>query len=220
VTTEAIQANDVALPGDVPARDATLLIDRRKLAAWDATGAIAILLVGSFLHFAYELSGFSLPVAIFGSVNESTWEHLKLFLWPGLGFAIVQHAYLRDEVHNFWLAKAAAMTVTALAIVLSFYCYLGIALPLYGRGFLAADIGTAVFGIVLGQWVSWRLLTGQPKAAWTRIAGIVAILLMIAAVIAFTFVPPRVFLFENFYGYRYLGEFGILSDYTPYLVFR
>jgi hypothetical protein len=220
VTTEAVRTDGVPLPGDSPARVTTLRIDRRKVALWDATGAVAILLVGSFLHFAYELSAFSLPVAIFGSVNESTWEHLKLFVWPGLGFAIVQHAYLRDEVNNFWLAKAAAMAVTALGIVLSFYFYLGIALPLYGRGFLAADIGTAVFGIALGQWVSWRLLTAPPKAAWTRIAGVVAIVLMITAVVVFTFAPPRVFLFENFYGYQYLGEFGILDDYTPYLVFQ
>jgi hypothetical protein len=205
---------------DVPARAQGRRVDRRKIAAWDATGGVAILLVGSFLHFAFELSGFALPVAVFGAVNESTWEHLKMFLWPGLGFAIVQHAYLRFEVNNFWFAKAAAMAVTALAIVLSFYCYLGIALPLYGRGFLAADIGTAVFGIALGQWVSWRLLTAPPKAAGTRMAGIVAIVLMITAVIVFTFLPPRVFLFENFYGYRYLGEFGILDDYSPYLVFK
>jgi hypothetical protein len=219
MTSEAAPTGVVPL-ADVPTRAEGFRVDRRKVALWDATGAVAILLVGSFLHFAYELSAFSLPVAIFGSVNESTWEHLKLFVWPGLGFAIVQHAYLRDEVNNFWLAKAAAMAVTALGVVVAFYFYLGIALPLYGRGFLAADIGTAVFGIALGQWVSWRLLTAPPKAAWTRIAGVVAIVLMITAVIVFTFAPPQVFLFENFYGYRYLGEFGILDDYTPYLVFQ
>ena len=36
----------------------------------------------------------------------------------------------------------------------------------------------------------------------------------------FTFAPPHAFLFENFFGYRYSGEFGILRDYTPYLVFK
>jgi hypothetical protein len=35
----------------------------------------------------------------------------------------------------------------------------------------------------------------------------------------FTYFPPRIFVFENFYCYEYTGEFGILDDYAPYRVF-
>ena len=51
--------------------------------------------------------------------------------------------------------------------------------------------------------------------------GAIAILvLMGVAFVVFTWAPPRIFLFENFAFYRYSGEFGILKDYTPYLVFK
>jgi hypothetical protein len=195
-------------------------VNRRKIALWELAGGVAILLVASFLHFLYEISGFAAPAAIFGSVNESTWEHLKIFFWPGLGYAVVQHAYLRHEVNNFWVAKATSLVLTAAGIVVSFYFYLGIALPLYGKGVLWADILTGVIGITLGQLASYRLLTRSPLRSGVRTVGVAAITALAVAVIAFTFAPPRLFLFENFYGYTYTGEFGILEDYEPYLVFR
>jgi hypothetical protein len=30
---------------------------------------------------------------------------------------------------------------------------------------------------------------------------------------------PRIFLYEDFLGYEYTGQFGILDDYTNYLIF-
>ena len=65
---------------------------RRTTALWEA-GA---------LHFVYELSGFNWFAALFGSVNESTWEHLKLFFWPGLVCALVEHAFVKDYANNCW----------------------------------------------------------------------------------------------------------------------
>ena len=66
--------------------------DKRKILLWEIGAFVWIMLAGSAFHFIYELSGFALPAAVFGSVNESTWEHLKLFYWPALAFTIVQHA--------------------------------------------------------------------------------------------------------------------------------
>lgn len=195
-------------------------LDRLGVALWETVGGLVILLVGSFLHFAFELSDFSLLVAPFGAVNESTWEHLKLFYWPGVAMAVIQHAYLRHRVPNFWLAKGAAVAVTPIGVALAFYCYLGIVLPIDGTGTLSGTIVTAIIGIALGQYASYRLLTSPPRPAWTRHLGIALILSLGVAMVAFTFAPPHMFLFENFYGYQYSGDFGILEDYTPYLIFR
>ncbi|MBM4408142.1 MAG: hypothetical protein FJ038_05995 [Chloroflexi bacterium] len=159
-------------------------------------------------------------MAPFGSVNESTWEHLKLFYWPGVAMAAVQHAYLRHRVNNFWLAKGVSLLAIALGVSLSFYTYLGIVIPIEGKGSFLGTFATAVFGVGLGQCLSYRLLVGRPRGAWTRTAGIALIVALGAAFVVFTFAPPRIFLFENFAFYRYSGEYGILADYTPYLVFR
>ncbi len=195
-------------------------LSRRQILAWDAVGAVVILLVGSFLHFVYELSGYSPVVAPFGSVNESTWEHLKLFVWPGIAFAIVQHAYTRGRVANFWQAKAISLWVTAVGVAIAFYVYLGIVFPIDGKGTLAGTIVTAIIGIVLGQAASTAVLTRRPWSARSRLVAGIAIATLAAMVIAFTFVPPHVFLFEDFFGYRYTGNYGILPDYEPYRVFR
>ncbi len=192
----------------------------RLVAAWEVAGFLVILLVGSFLHFLYELSGFALPAAIFGSVNESTWEHLKLFYWPGVAFAVIQHAYLRRRVSNFWLAKGMSLALITVLEIIAFYCYVGIVVPIDGKGTLAGSIITAMIAIGIAQYVSFRFLTGSPRAAWTRTLGIGLLVALGVMMIVFTFAPPHVFLFDNFFGYRYSGDFGILKDYTPYLVFK
>jgi hypothetical protein len=195
-------------------------IDRRTLLLWEVVGGTVVLLVGSFLHFAYELAGFQGPAAIIGSVNESTWEHMKLFVWPGVGYAITQHAFLRQRLNNFWLAHASALWLTTLGTIAAFYAYVGIVVPIYGKGTLAGTIVTAIIGIALGRWSAYRLLLAPERGPRSRLVGIALIVALLAMVVAFTYAPPHVFLFENFFGYKYNGAFGILPDYEPYRVFK
>lgn len=192
---------------------------KRSLALWQGSAVIVITLIASLLHFAFELSGFWTPMALFGSVNESTYEHLKIFFWAGLVFALVQHAYVKEYANNYWAAKAVALAVTPVGIIVSFYFYLGIVLPIWGRGTLALDIGTGVFGVVLGEWLAYRIMTSPPRSRRSKQRGLAGIAAMIVLASTLTWVPPRMFLFENFFGYEYSGQYGILDDYTPYLVF-
>jgi hypothetical protein len=196
------------------------VINKRRIAAWEFLGFLVIFFAGSFLHFIFELSGFNTVFAPFGSVNESTWEHLKLFYWPALVFAAVEHAFIRGEVNNFWAAKAHSVVLTPLVVALAFYAYVGVVVPIDGKGTLAGTLVTAAIGVGLGQWAGYRLLTGPQRSRRWHVAGVIAIVAMGAAFVVFTFLPPRIFLFENFFGYAYDGQFGILADYTPYLVFK
>jgi hypothetical protein len=214
-----LAADPLASPA-ATADDAPRVINRRKVAAWEILGFLVIFFAGSFLHFIFELSGFNRLFAPFGSVNESTWEHLKLFYWPALMFAVVQHAFIRHEVNNFWTAKAASILITPFIVALSFYAYIGIVIPIDGKGTLFGTLVTAALGVGLGQWASYRLLTGPQRSSRWHWAGVIAIVAMGAAFVVFTFLTPRFFLFENFFGYKYDGQFGILADYTPFLVFK
>jgi hypothetical protein len=47
-------------------------------------GILFISLLGSLIHFLYDLSGKSLLVGLIAPINESVWEHLKLPLVPTL----------------------------------------------------------------------------------------------------------------------------------------
>lgn len=46
---------------------------RLKLALWDIGTVFWVCIVGSTLHFAFELSEYWRPMALFGAVNESAW---------------------------------------------------------------------------------------------------------------------------------------------------
>ena len=109
--------------------------------------------------------------------------------------------------------------ITPLGIIGSFYFYLGILLPINGRGTLVLDIGTGVFGVILGEWLAYRWMIREPfHINYKRVAQ-VTLASLILVVPLLTYFPPKVFLFENFWGYSYQGDFGILDDYGPYLVF-
>ena len=193
---------------------------RRKIIYWEIGAFFFIMLFGSFFHFIYELSDFNGIVALFGSVNESTWEHLKLFFDPGLVFFLVQHAFMRHEVNNYWWRTAVALALVPVGVITSFYFYLGIALPMYGEGFLWADISTGAFGVLLGNIASYRILTSPPKPPRFESLGRIAIVVMLAMMLTFTYFTPRFFIFEDFFGYEFTDQFGILEDYTDYLVFE
>lgn len=194
-------------------------VDRRAVLRWEVGAFLVTMIGGSALHFAFELSGFAEPVALVASVNESTFEHLKLFFWPALIFTLVEHAYMKDRCNNYWWGKGLALLVTPLGVIASFYFYIGIAVPLTGRGYLPFDIATGAIGVVLGNVVAYRVLTSPPKGRAYKRAG-VAIMAVLALLMATSaWLTPRFFLYENFFGYEYSGAYGILEDYTPYLVF-
>ncbi len=46
-----------------------------KILRYELFGIIFIVLLGSSLHFTYELSGENPLVGAFSAVNESVWEH-------------------------------------------------------------------------------------------------------------------------------------------------
>ncbi len=192
---------------------------RRKVVFWEIGAFFFIMIFGSFFHFIYELSGFNSIAALFGSVNESAWEHLKLFFYPGLLFFLVQHAFVKEFANNYWWGKAAALAVTPLGVLASFYFYLGIALPIYGKGFLWADISTGAFGVLLGNIVSYRILTAPQREKRFDLAGQIVMLGMTAAFLLLTYFPVKVFLFNDFLGYEYRDQYGILEDYSEHLVF-
>jgi hypothetical protein len=192
---------------------------KRMLLLWEVGAFVFIMLTSSAFHFIYELSDFNPIAAAFGSVNESTWEHLKLFFWPGLAYTLVQHAFVKDFANNYWWAKAAALLAVPAGVIFSFYFYLGIALPRYGNGWLWADISTGAFGILLGNIVAYRIMTAPPRDKRVNRRGQIVMAVMAVAFVVFTFFTPRFFLFEDFLGYEFRGNFGILDDYSEHLVF-
>ena len=195
-------------------------VARRKALYWEVAGFTFINAMAGVLHFAFELSNFYEPLAVVASVNESTFEHLKLYFWPGLLFAFVQHAYIRGEVNNYWWGKGLALLATPVTLTVAFYAYLGVVIPIDGRGTLGWTLAIGAASVLVGNVVAYRILVAHALPNGRRNGGLLIMGVLTVLMATSAWFPPQFFLYENFFGYEYSGEFGILDDYTPYLVFQ
>ena len=190
-----------------------------KLALWDIGCVFWVAVVGSLLHFAFELTDYWTPMALVAAVNESAWEHTKMYFWPGLVWALVQYTYTRDDANNYWFGKAMALVTTPTLIMLTYFGYMEWSFAVGVKPSLPLMLSIMIFGIAAGQFLSWCILSREPLAINTRRWAGVAYTVTLVAFSTLTFLPPKYFVFENFACYTYTGEYGILADYEPYRIF-
>ena len=193
--------------------------EKLTLAAWELGCVVWICVAGALLHFAFELSEFWTPMALVAAVNESAWEHTKMYFWPGLVFALVQYTYTRHMASNYWLGKAVALALTPILIFALYYGYMSWALSSGGKPSLAIMLGIMVFAVIAAQASSYKILTAAPFAPVMSRYAAVTYAVLVFMFSTFTYFPPKLFLFENYFCYQYTGDFGILPDYEPYRVF-
>ncbi len=77
-------------------------------------------LVGTFLHFLYDLTNHNKLVGVFSAVNESVWEHIKLALTPTFLFSLID-GYFYGYYNNYFFAKLISILSIIIVIPLLFY---------------------------------------------------------------------------------------------------
>jgi len=177
-------------------------MNRKNIFRWEAGGAAFIIAAGSALHFVFEWSGEWRPVAWLAAVNESTWEHFKLGFWPALLFALIEYPVLKGKAENFWAGKATCLWAMPVIIGTVFYGYKAA----LGRHFLWADILLFVLAAVIGQYLSFRILTARPLSPTRKKIALAGLIILLSAFALLTYFPPRLFLFMD----PRTGGFGIL----------
>ena len=96
----------------------------RNISLWQLWGFAVTSLGGTLLHFLYDWAGKSLLAAPFSGVNESTWEHMKLFFFPAFLFAVLQSFFFREQT-DFWCVKLRGTLIGLALIPALFYTYNG-----------------------------------------------------------------------------------------------
>ena len=189
---------------------------KKNIAVWEIAGFFFVLIFGSLLHYAFELSGFWKPVALVAAVNESTWEHLKMVFWPGLFFFTAQYYFLRNMAYanRFWCAKATCLFLMPLIIAVGWYAAIGF----LGENIFAVNIILFVAAIIIAQLVSYLILTNKISTFIRHKSAIVVILLLTLAFATLTYLPPKIFLFEHM-DLENTGQYGILASYKDLLIF-
>ena len=99
---------------------------KRQIGLWQLVGFAVTSLIGTLLHFLYELTDGSMLAAPFSGVNESTWEHMKLLFFPMLLFSAVQFAAAGQNYPNFLAVRAVSILAGTLLIPVLFYTYTGV----------------------------------------------------------------------------------------------
>jgi hypothetical protein len=178
---------------------------KRSIQRWEIAGILFIIVIGSLWHFVYEWGGCLRPLALLFPVNESTWEHFKLGFWPGLIWLLIELPFIRKKAKNIAIAKAAGLMAMPIVTAILFYAYTAVT----GQNYLFADISTFVVGVIVGQWISMRLMTRPAiELPWLRLVSLGALVAMTVAFLALTFYPPKNFLFVD----PRNGEYGILLE--------
>lgn len=173
---------------------------KRSIGLWQLMGFATTSLCGTVLHFLYDWLEGALWVAPISSVNESTWEHMKLLFVPTFLFAIVQSFFFKERT-DFWCVKCRGILLGLLLIPVLFYTYNGVI------GKSPDWINIAIFFIAAGiayiyenrQFSKETTLCRHPKRA-------IALLCVLAVLfIVFTFKTPEIGIFKD----PISGTFGI-----------
>jgi len=177
--------------------------ERKSTFGYELAGIVFIVIIGSMLHFTFEFSGHQPVVGVFSAVNESVWEHLKLGFWPALVWAFIEYRSIKKSTNNFFFAKTVGIYLIPIVIPILFYSYTAV----LGESVLVIDILTFVVAVIVGQLVSYKLLTYRHLPHILNKISLVALVLLGVAFVLFTFYPPHLPLFRD----PVTGEYGITN---------
>lgn len=168
-----------------------------KFLILEIIGFIFVTVVGTLMHFIFDLSGRNSIAGVISPVNESTWEHLKLLFFPMLVYTIFEFFSVGKNYKYFLNAKSSGMLIGMITIVVVFYTYKAI----LGKDFLPLDILTFILGVAIAfaysYWAISNEVTVPVPFSWLTVAFVIMF-------VYFTFYPPHRRLFldpvTNTYG--------------------
>ena len=171
-----------------------------KIKTWQIITVIICIILGIILHFTYEWSGENMIFGLFSAVNESTWEHLKLVFYPMILMGVIGRFIIGKRSYNYWLAQALGIITAMVFTIVFFYTYTGI----IGTNFAWLNIAAFIVSILLGEYVTYKLLIYREKHSGELVSVIFLIILLFSFTL-YTFNPPQIKLFQN----PISGEYGI-----------
>ena len=177
------------------------MLNENKILKVEIVGTIFIILLGSALHFTYASSGNNPLAGFISAVNESVWEHLKLAYWPALLWMLITIFLLKNEVNNFFFAKAVGAFSMIAFIPAVFYLYTAFT----GESIFAIDIASFFAAVIIGQFISYRLFKLKQLPRFTGAIAVATMTLMAIIFTLFTFYPPHLPIFQD----SITGRYGV-----------
>ena len=161
-------------------------------------GIILIAIVGTLLHFLYEMSGHNKFVAIFAAVNESTWEHIKICMAPTILWSLYD-GYVYGLNANYFIGKALSLLTIILLIPLLFYTYTAFT----KRAILWVDVICFYIVVICSQLVFNYFVNISSLPYIYNYLSCVLLFVEICAYMFLTFQPLENFIFEDPISHKY-----------------
>ena len=164
---------------------------KRSVFIWQFAGLTFVSVLGTILHFLYDWTGM-VAVAPFSAVNESTWEHMKLFFVPAFLFALLQSFFFKEEYGNYWCIKTIGIAVGLLFIPVLFYTSNGV----FGKTPDWWNILSFFLSSGIAYLIEWILFKKRFEKGNETICLIILFALALCFIV-FTFFPPKIPLFQD-----------------------
>ena len=176
---------------------------KNKILKWEIIGIIIVIILGTLFHFLFEWLYSWPPIGAITAVNESVWEHLKLPYWPLIIFSFIEYKYIKNYTKNFIIGKTSAALISVSTILIIFYSYTAI----LGVEILIIDILSFFVGVIIGQLVSYKIITLNKLQKWISVVSWIIIIGLGLSLIIFTYLPPHLPIFQD----SETGLYGILT---------
>ncbi len=164
---------------------------QHKVKLWALANFAVISVLGSLLHFLYDWTHCPF-LALFSAVNESTWEHMKIFFFPAFFFAIAEYFFFGKNLPAFWCVKARSILLGTALIPVLFYTIRG------AFGITPDWVNISLFFVVaaiVSFYEAKRFTNPLPRknGEWA----ILTLCVLAFVFCLFTFITPRLPLFQD-----------------------
>ncbi len=173
---------------------------KRSIGLWELLGFAVTSFGGTILHFLYEWLGEAIWIAPISGVNESTWEHIKLFFVPTFIFAIVQSFFFRDR-ENFWSVKLRGILFGMVMIPVLFYTLNGV----FGKTPDWLNIAIFFVSAAIAYIYEMRVFNEEKLKFRSQKWAFVALCGIALLFVLFTFFTPEIEIFRD----PLTGSYGI-----------
>lgn len=156
------------------------------------TSIIIISIVGTISHFLYDISGHNKIIGLFTSVNESTWEHIKIGLTPTIIYSLYD-GYIFGRNPNYFFAKLCSLLSITLVIPLIYYSYKSI----LKRDITIINISSFYVAIIVSQFTFYYIINSGPIEFIYQYLSCISLFIFFGAYLLLTLLPLELFIFKD-----------------------
>lgn len=166
---------------------------KQSISYWQVAGFLFTSILGTFLHFLFDLSDHSVIAAIFSAVNESIWEHMKLIYYPMLLFALIEFQFRGKDHKAFWCIKLVGILFGLTLIPVLYYTYTGI----FGVSVDLLNITIFFLSAGLAFWVESKLFQKENGCCLSSRTSFILICMIGVVFTLLTFFTPEIPFFKD-----------------------